>query len=204
MKLLTLDDGTLQAQEVTLSFVEDEQGFEAELFGTVEEIHSDAWIVDSQLIILAPGTEIKDDIQLGDRVKIHASRNSAGDFVAREIELALEDAPEDAARASREVEFTGFVEEISDVSWTIDGRIVLLTSGTEIEGPISIGDPVKVHALRSDADRLLAEEIELADAHDLKDDDEHDDLDDDSDGDHAIEGDGDEVEDDHHSEDDDD
>lgn len=61
-----------------------------------------------------------------------------------------------------ELEFVGMIESIDGESWVISGRMLSLTSGTEIKGFLEVGNFVKVHALVSDSGELIAREIELS------------------------------------------
>jgi hypothetical protein len=60
---------------------------------------------------------------------------------------------------STETEFSGAVQTIGTQSWTIDGTLVLIDASTQIESGISIGQPVKVKALKLSNGNLLATEI---------------------------------------------
>ena len=59
---------------------------ETEFVGTVESIGPDHWQIDGQSVIITTDTEIEGAIAVGDEVKIHASPNDDGSWVAREIE----------------------------------------------------------------------------------------------------------------------
>jgi len=61
-----------------------------------------------------------------------------------------------------EHEFKGTIEAIAGNAVTIDGQTVLVTAQTEIEGSISVGDFVEVHAWAQDGS-LWAREIERED-----------------------------------------
>lgn len=61
-----------------------------------------------------------------------------------------------------ELEFEGMIESMDGESWVIAGRMLSLTSGTEIKGFLEVGNFVKVHALVSDSGELIAREIELS------------------------------------------
>jgi uncharacterized membrane protein YgcG len=62
-------------------------GGEGEITGVVESMGAETWMVGGQEIAVTATTEIKDSIQVGDVVKVHLVRDSAGALVAREIEL---------------------------------------------------------------------------------------------------------------------
>lgn len=62
-------------------------GQKVEFVGTVEAISDGEWSIDGRSVIVLPDTEIEDDIQVGDLVKVEAYENSEGSLVAHEIEL---------------------------------------------------------------------------------------------------------------------
>ena len=59
------------------------------------------------------------------------------------------------------IEFTGSVDSIGAATWVIDGATVSVNAATVIAGNISVGQRVKVQALRDANDRLVAQRIEL-------------------------------------------
>jgi hypothetical protein len=61
-----------------------------------------------------------------------------------------------------EVEFTGIVEVIGEDTWRISGITVFITSETEIDDGIDIGDVVDVEALLGEEGEIIALEIEKA------------------------------------------
>jgi hypothetical protein len=68
---------------------------------------------------------------------------------------------ESAGAYSGEIEFNGYVEDITGDMWRISGYQIILTSATEIEGQISVDDFVKVEAWVDDQGTIFAKEIEL-------------------------------------------
>jgi len=68
---------------------------------------------------------------------------------------------ESAGAYSGEIEFNGYVENVSGNIWTISGYQIIVTSATEIEGQISVDDFVKVEAWVDDQGTIFAKEIEL-------------------------------------------
>jgi uncharacterized membrane protein YgcG len=61
---------------------------EIEFVDKVEAMNAQAWIIGGRTVRLDAQTELKVDIQIGDLVKVHASLDSGGELLAREIELA--------------------------------------------------------------------------------------------------------------------
>jgi hypothetical protein len=68
--------------------------------------------------------------------------------------------PAGSVADDEEIEFTGQVEAISTDSWTVAGRTLSISSQTEIEGSIEVGDLVEVHAYETGDGMLAAREIE--------------------------------------------
>lgn len=147
-------DGSLSLSKIELLSSAGDSEFE--FSGVVESISAREWVVSSKTVLVGDGTEIKGDIQSGDRVKVHASLDSKGMLTAREIELANIEEGHDR----EEIEFTGEVTAIDGEEWSIGALIVLVTPETEVKGDLGVGDMVKVHASRTAEGDLLAREIE--------------------------------------------
>lgn len=132
---------------------------EIEFFGAIESIGADAWTIDGQTVQIGAHTQIRDAVQLSERVRVHARVMADGSLAAREIERASDDMP---GRQGAQIEFTGAVEAMDAGGWAIGGQSVAVTAHTEIEGGIEAGALVKVHALVGADGSLIAREIELA------------------------------------------
>lgn len=63
-------------------------GEEIEFTGVVETITNDSWTISGRTVAIISLTEIKDVIEVGDTVKVHAILASDGSLTAREIELS--------------------------------------------------------------------------------------------------------------------
>jgi hypothetical protein len=66
-------------------------GSENEFYGTVTAIDGNIYTIDDQQVIINENTEVKNSIQVGDVVKVHAWTAADGSLTAREIELASAD-----------------------------------------------------------------------------------------------------------------
>lgn len=93
-----------------------------------------------------------------------------------------------------EIEITGMVESITSDAIVVSGNVIAITSETEFEDEIAVGDMVEVEAISTADGTLTADEIELF---------EEDDFDDDSDGEDSDEDDFDDDSDEEDSDDDD-
>ena len=133
-----------------------------EFTGTVEAISADSWQVSGQTFTFTAQTEVKDNIVVGDLVKVHFVTNPDGTKTATEIELSIAETPDDASTDELEEEFTGKVEAFSPESWTVKGQVFLVTPQTEIKDAIFLGDVVKVHYFANPDGSFTAREIELA------------------------------------------
>jgi hypothetical protein len=143
-----------------------------EFTGAVDSIGSNAWSIGGLVVGVTPSTEIQGDPAVGDLVKVHALVLDESTLVAREIQraegaLGAEVTPVATPAAGEEIEFFGAVVSIASDTWTVGDQTVAITSATEIKGTISIGDPVKVHAMVQPDLSLTASEIEPATAADL-------------------------------------
>jgi hypothetical protein len=76
--------------------------------------------------------------------------------------LSVEDVEFDASTS--EVEFVGPVEAIASISWTVGGVPVSITTATEIDSGLTIGDLAKVHAMVGADSNLAAREIKAVEA----------------------------------------
>ena len=181
-------DGSLTATEIELADAQDSTGQDGEIdfFGTVEDIQADHWVVAGTTFMVTTETEIKNAIVIGDSVKVEATLQAGGTYLAHEIEL------QDESGSAEHTDFFGQVTAMNPGSWTVGGLTFLVTPSTEIKDAIALGDFVKIEALVGADGSLTALEIELEDDQ-IGDDDGEDEDDDD----------GQEVEDEDESEDDD-
>jgi len=132
---------------------------EIEFFGAVESMGADAWAIAGQTVQIDAQTQVRDAVQLSERVRVRAHVMADGSLAAREIELSGDDMP---GQPGAQIEFAGEVEAMAADAWTIDGQSVAITAHTEIKGSIRVGDRVKVHARVGADGALTAREIEPA------------------------------------------
>jgi hypothetical protein len=149
-----IEPATNKPQVTPGSNVENEKDFS----GVVEVISADSWQISGQVFIVNPQTEIKGNILVGDKVKVHFLNNGDGTFTATEIGL-MDDKPQDAGGI---LELTGKVEAFTDDAWTVKGQVFTVNTGTTIKDNILLGDVAKVHYVVNADGTFTATEIELA------------------------------------------
>lgn len=129
----------------------------SEFSGMVEEISSDQWTIGGQIVMIESQTEIKGNPKIGNLVRVHAIEGEDGMLIALEIK------PTDVVPSQNDqtstFEFSGNVEAMEMDHWLVDGRTVVVTSSTEIDPGISLGDEVKVEGFQGEDGSLIAREI---------------------------------------------
>lgn len=158
IELPITESSTAVSQSTPGSF--DDSG--EEFTGIVEAINGDSWQVSGQTFGFTSQTEVKDNIVVGDMVKVHYLKNADGSMTATEIELAKDATPDPSSTSLPNQEITGKVEAFSPESWTVKGQVFLVNSQTEIKDAIFLGDVVKVHYITNADGAFTATEIELA------------------------------------------
>ncbi len=112
---------------------------ETEIEGTLTSRQGTTMVV-AGISIDVSRAEIQRGIVVGDWVKVHATRNASGTWVAREVELETR---EDDDTEAGHLEMYGTVEALSAASITVSGMTFAL-NGTEFQGSIAVGSSVKV------------------------------------------------------------
>jgi hypothetical protein len=120
-----------------------------EFSGVVEAIDGDRWTVKGITFRTDGGTDIDDDIHVGDHVTVVAERRSGGEVWAKAIRKL----------AAEVRQFSGRVESINGDTWTVDSYTFKVTGDTEITGDPGIGDYVDVQALEYPDGRVEATSI---------------------------------------------
>jgi len=126
---------------------EDEREFT--ITGSVESI--DPWVVDGIEFDTEERTEIEDEIDMGDLVRVEGRILEDGSWVAEEIEL-IQDSE------THHFSFTGIVNGINP--WSVGGIDFTTDGSTVIVGQIMVGDLVHVKGMILPDGTLLAEKIE--------------------------------------------
>lgn len=155
---------------------------EDELEGVVESLPGTAdfvgdWVVSGVTVHVTTDTDIEQEdgaVAVGANVEVEGSALPDGSITATKIEVS-EDADDDDFG---EMEFEGFVEALPATpdlvgDWTVSGRIVHVTTATEIEeehGAIAVGTAVEVEGLAEADGSITAREIEAIDEDDCDED----------------------------------
>ncbi|MBL8094294.1 MAG: hypothetical protein JNL73_08995 [Anaerolineales bacterium] len=151
-------------------------GQAVEFTGLIESFEGGTLVVSGRRVIITAQTEVKFQPQQGLNVKVHGTVQADGSVVAREIEsvpggLATQQPnlttttraestrQPQATRQAGETEFYGTVSSISGNVFVVNGITVVVNG--EVKGPITIGDPVKVHGVTQPDGSVVAREIEL-------------------------------------------
>ncbi len=151
---------------------------EFEMYGLVQAIEPDAWRVSDMRFEIAPGAEIKGDVQVGDMIKIEGTLRD-GAMTAHEIDFVLgaatpAAAPQAAQPAGSETnpsaqqhsvvggehELYGVVEFVG-AQWIISGTTFLVNDSTKVDGNAAAGSRVQVHYVQLDDGSFLATEVEV-------------------------------------------
>lgn len=147
---------------------------EREFYASVEAIHGGTYIIGGLTVITNNLTELKAAFAVGDRVKVHATLQADGSYLAREIEPALpgegcstslpgNPASTPAPGLSNEWEFYGTVNAIQGNLWTINGTVFTVNSATYFRGQPVVGSRVDVKAYQQVDGSWLAVRIKIED-----------------------------------------
>ena len=120
-----------------------------EFYGKVINIEKDKWDVGGISVHLNLQTILIGDILPGMTVEVEGTTQTGGYVLASEIHL-------------QKFGFVGYVESIGPESWSVSGRLIRITSETQLNPEISVGDWVIVSVRADDLGHLDALVIENA------------------------------------------
>jgi hypothetical protein len=126
---------------------------EVEFKGVVEAILPDGYQIAGRTVIVTATTRIDGPIAVGTFVEVKGTLQPDGTILASRIHREEEGQPR--------VEFEGMVEEILPNGYRVAGQTVIVTTTTRIEGPIAVGDFVKVEGIPQPDGTILATRIRL-------------------------------------------
>ena len=127
---------------------------EIEIVGIVTGITTDTITVSDTVIAITPETEFKDEVAVGDMVKVEAFYADDGTLTARKVELFEQDDGE-------VVTIIGVLTSITTDTITVSDTVIAITPETEFEDEVAVGDMVKVKAFYADGGTLTALKVEL-------------------------------------------
>lgn len=130
-----------------------------ELTGAVEAMTANNWTVGGKVVNISPATDIKGNFGLGDNVKVQAGITAEGMLEAEEIDAAEQSSGDQGKHLGQELEFKGTISAMAADSWTVDGKVVMITPDTKIQGTFIVGDLVKIHAFFDANGNLVARVI---------------------------------------------
>lgn len=146
-----LADGTRMADEIML--LQRPSANQFSLTGPVTAIAATEWEIAGQTITINASTIIEGAAEVGDVVRVEGTIGEDGALVAQHI--ALQENEEGLP-----FEFTGVVQTIGEDLWQISGASIVISSETEIEDDIAVGDVVDVVGWIQSNGRWLALSIE--------------------------------------------
>ena len=127
------------------------------IYGDIKSMHGNRWVVAGYKVRMTSHTSFKDDVALGDYVKVKGFEDGDNNWVIKKVELA--DRPTDG-ESSLEIKLTGRVQSMRDSIWIVAGRVFHITDDTDIEREVSIGDRVKIEADVDKTGKWIASEVD--------------------------------------------
>lgn len=126
-----------------------------ELLGPVQSINADGSIVVNGLTITITTAEISVPLSAGQVVRVEGTLLPDGRIAAREVR-----APRDRdLRDDDEIELIGIVESFDGFTLVVNG-LSISVRGAEINAPIVVGQPIKVHGSFDASGSLIARETD--------------------------------------------
>ncbi len=138
---------------------------EVEIVGTVSALTTQTLTLGTQTFDISRA-EVKAGVATGKLVKIHASQNPTGQWIALEVELAQAAVQTPSPQTTQEptphdeFEITGQITDINDASIIIAGQVIDI-SNAEIKNALVLNGLVKVHVSIVDG-VWVAREVETA------------------------------------------
>lgn len=154
------EDGILTAMKVELYEDDDEDEY-FKITGTVTSLTAEVLVVDETEIALTADTIFKDEIAVGDIVKVVVYYAEDGTLTAHKVELYEENGNGNGFGYSIKVKLVGEVESYAEDSIVVSGITIAITETTKIKGDIMVGDIVRVHAFMAEDGSLTAWKIKL-------------------------------------------
>lgn len=139
---------------------------EVEIVGTVSALTAKSITVGTQSFDIS-AAEIKAGVAVGQLVKIHATQNTSGQWVAREVEVSQPIASQTplpnvttTLAPVNAFEITGAITAINGTAITVGGHTIDI-SNAEIKNSLAVSDSVKIHVIVLNG-QWIAREVESA------------------------------------------
>ena len=146
------------------SGVTSDSGVKVEFDAVIRKIEGDELILDDgRVVVLNDDTDIDGDLAVGAQVEIDAVELN-GELIAVEIRVRKSTvAPGVTADSGVKVKFDAVIRKIEgDELILADGRVVIMTDDTDIEGDLEAGVVVEIVARRFANGRIVAIKIDVA------------------------------------------
>jgi hypothetical protein len=141
------------------------------LTGIVEDISATTWTIDDKVVQVGDDVLIKGNIMIGDEVEALVTLGENATLQVIEIVFVARGTPEDMDEYEQvnngdqaPVEFSGTVESIEPDHWIVSGKVVTITSQTDIKGNKHSGKTVLVQAYPQEDGSFLALQIKPVDS----------------------------------------
>jgi hypothetical protein len=149
---------TITAREVNAPKTGIQPG-ESEIVGVVDSVNGTTIVIGGQAIDIS-NAEVKASVIAGKTVKVEFSIDSAGQLIAREVQVvaATTTVGSKPSVSEENTEITGTLEQVGDGFVIVSGQR-FSTNGAEIKGQLIVGALVKVE-LRDGEAELTAKQLE--------------------------------------------
>ncbi len=117
--------------------------------GVIESMSEGEWVVAGQRIAVPPDTAITGDARPGASATVDGVAQAGGVVLAQRIVVTpvggqAGETPTPTPSPQRTVNVSGLLELLDGLRWTIDGRRVIITLDTKIEGVLAPGTRVQI------------------------------------------------------------
>ena len=143
-------------------------GRTVEISGAIQSITATEWIVDGQKVKLTAQTGVKGQATVGSTIKIEGTQQADGSILASEITIVSSVKPQEKKEEEGRQEqrkpdsrFTGTIEKVSPNELVINGRAVIITRETKIEGVTAVGAGAEVEGLLQPDGKVQAASIKM-------------------------------------------
>jgi hypothetical protein len=144
VEAIRLGDGSLLAKEIEVAVppngVHEKH---VEFRGIIESFSASVWIVAGRTVNISPTTVIHGTPVVSTTAEVEAVLKADGSLWALQIEVKQPEVERER------VEFKGVISAFSATQWTVCGRVVLISTTTQIIGTPQIGLIAQVYALKS-------------------------------------------------------